>query len=251
MIKKLNLFDLIKQINTFDESLNIFIPENTNLLNEETYPCDCEFQKLLQKHYFAANIGRAYHTLCFDHFVTEEALTIRSEISDYLGDWKSNRYFGHGITFNGRIGTGKTFAMSLILKELVKQGYRVHFITFDDMVNAFSNAWNSEEAKYLNNKLRSVDILGIDELKTDSRNNSGFLSTLAESVIRHRAVNLLPTLITTNLTPEEEATTFTKAYSLLSALNKRIQTEGADVRGSIVREREHSMKRKNERRPVC
>lgn len=221
------------------------------ILNGTSYPCDCKFQKLLQKHYYSANIGRAYHTLCFDHFVTDEANEISSHIQKYLKEWENNRYFGHGITFNGRIGTGKTFAMSLILKELIKRGYRVHFITFDDMINAFSNSWNNEEARFLNQKLRSVDILGIDELKTDSRNNSGFLSTVAESVIRHRAVNLLPTLITTNLTPQEEEVTFTKAYSLLSALNQRIQTEGADVRGSIVREREHTMKRKNERRPVC
>jgi len=216
----------------------------------EVHPCDCEMQKLLQKHYFAANIGRAYHTLGFDHFVTEESLMIRSKIIDYLYDWDNNRYFGHGITFNGGLGTGKTLAMSIILKELTKRGFRTHFITFDDMVNIFGSAWNNDEAKYLSNKLRSVDILGIDELKVDSRNSSGFLTSAAESIIRHRTVNLLPTLITTNLDKEDEQKHFAKSYSLLSALNIRIETQGLDVRGSIVREREHIMKGNNERRPV-
>jgi len=221
------------------------------VFESKTRKCNCDYQKLLQKHYYAANIGRAYHTLCIDHFISDESELLKSSVNKYTEDWKNNRHFGHGITFNGNVGTGKTFAMSLILKQLVQRGYRVHFMTFDDIINTFGAAWNNDEAKHLNMKLRSVDILGIDELKTDARNSSGFLSTVAESIIRHRAVNLLPTLITTNLTPTEEAATFTKAFSLLSALNVRVETEGYDIRGKEVREREHDMKRKNERRPVC
>src|SRR4051812_18329177 len=33
-------------------------------LNGQGFDCDCEMQRLLQKHYFAANIGREYHDIC-------------------------------------------------------------------------------------------------------------------------------------------------------------------------------------------
>lgn len=221
------------------------------VLEGVTYECDCEFQVLLQKHYFAANIGRAYHTLCFEHFIGDDSERLVTGIESYVDNWENNRHYGHGITFNGGLGTGKTFAMSLIIKELVKRGYRAYFITFDELINTMTAAWNNDEAKYLNITLRSVDVLGIDELKTDSRNNSGFLSDVAETIIRYRAVNLLPTLVTTNLTPTEEQSIFTKSYSLLSSLNTRVETHGEDVRGRVVREREHGMKERNERRPIC
>jgi DNA replication protein DnaC len=224
---------------------------NRYVLDSVTYECDCELQKLLQKHYFAANIGRAYHTLCFEHFISEDSAEVIPVLKKYIEDWSNNKYYGHGLTFNGPVGTGKTFAASLILKELVKKGVGCFFITFDELVNTFAQAWNNDEAKYLNTKLRSVEILVIDELRTDSRNQNGFLSQAAETIVRHRAVNLLPTIITTNLNAKEEEATFTKTYSLLSALNNRISYKGEDVRGKIVRERDYGMKERNERRPVC
>ena len=220
-------------------------------VKEKTLKCDCKFQILLQKHYYCANIGRAYHTLCFEHFIGNDANILKTSVQDYLSNWDSNSYFGHGITFNGGLGTGKTFAMSLILKELIKRGHSAYFIGFDELINTFGSSWNNDDAKYLNTKLRSVDILGIDELRTDSRNSNGFLSQVAENIVRHRTVNLLPTLITTNMTPKEEKEVFEKAYSLLSSLNIRIEPQGKDVRGNIVREREFILKQKKERRPVC
>lgn len=219
--------------------------------NLEEVECDCPFQKLLQKHYFAANIGREYHTLDIqDHFIGEDREKVVPIVEEYIKDFENNYYYGIGITFCGTIGSGKTFAVSFILKELIKLGYSAYFITMDDLINTLGSAWNDGEAKWLNQKLRSVQILGIDELKTDSRNDRGFISQAVESIIRHRTSNLLPTLITTNLSSENEEKIFEKSHSLLSSRNIRVETNGNDIRGKEIRERERGLKELGERRPI-
>lgn len=220
-------------------------------LDGKTYQCDCETQRLLQKHYFAANIGREYHDICLDHFVGENRAMVHEIVTDYLEYFDDNYHYGLGLSFSGPLGTGKTFAMTCVLKELVKQGRNVYFITFDDLVHTWGSAYKDDEARKLQEKLQSVEVLGLDELRSDGRNHSGFLSSGLEVVIRHRTSNLLPTLITTNMMPKEEEGEFAKAFSLLSARNRRIIMSGEDHRRGIVRDTNYNLAGKRERRPVC
>lgn len=217
-----------------------------------SFDCDCEVQKLLQRHYFAANIGREYHDIClsdFDGPDTDEVVPVTRE---YISNFENNFHFGLGITFSGPVGTGKTFAMTCVLKELIKQGEDVHFITFEELINVWGKSWHDDEAKrLLEQRLKTASVLGLDELRTDPRNAGGFLANGLDSVIRHRTSNLLPTLVTTNMKPEEELDQFSKVYSLLSAKNIRVKTNGHDRRMREVRVRNFELNQRGERRPIC
>jgi DNA replication protein DnaC len=219
--------------------------------NGEVHECDCEIQKLLQRHYFAANIGREYHDIGLQHFVGDDANVVIPRVQEYISRFDDNFHYGLGITFSGPVGTGKTMAVCCILKELVQQGRRVYFITFEDMIAAWSKAYMDDDYKLLMNKLMSVEVLGLDELRVDPRNRTGFLANGLDVVMRHRTSNLLPTIITTNLLPDEEGDQFGKAYSLLSARNERILFTGRDIRGTTVRQWNHELRDKGERRPIC
>jgi DNA replication protein DnaC len=171
---------------------------------------------------------------------------------EYIAKFDDNFHYGVGITATGPVGTGKTFVISSILKELVKQGRNVYFITFEQLIDVWGSSWHDDAMKKkLQDKLKAVDVLGIDEVRTDARNKGGFLANGFDSVIRHRTSNLLPTLVTTNMTKEEEGAEFNKVYSLLSARNERITTTGEDMRGGTIRERIFELKTRGERRPVC
>lgn len=221
-------------------------------LDFTTYECDCELQKLLQRHYFAANIGREYHDICLKDFDGPDATTVVTASRDYLDHFVDNFHFGLGLTFNGPIGTGKTFAMTCILKELIKLGEDVYFVTFEELINIWGKSWHDDTAKkILERRLKTASVLGLDELRTDPRNAGGFLANGLDSVIRHRTSNLLPTLVTTNMEREEELDQFGKVYSLLSAKNERVQTQGHDRRMREVRNRNYDLKKRGERRPVC
>jgi DNA replication protein DnaC len=225
--------------------------EGAYRLDGSIYECDCELQKMLQRHYFAANIGRAYHTLCIDHFLGDDREAVAPTVLDYIENFEDNFQYGVGITFAGEIGTGKTMLMSFILKELVKQGRKVYTVPFEQLINVFGSAYSNDESKRLMEQLMSVEVLGLDELRSDSRNKSGFLSDALDVLIRHRTSNLLPTLVTTNMTPQQEQDEFGKTYSLLSALNYRLIFHGEDKRGNEIRERERKLKDAGERRPIC
>lgn len=221
-------------------------------LGGRDYECDCEIQRLLQQHYFAANIGREYHDICLDHFIGTDKDSVVPLVQEYLDDFDGNFHYGLGLSFSGPVGTGKTFAMCCVLKELIKRGRNVYFVTFEELINVWgSSYYNDESKRILEDKLKSAEVLGLDEVRTDPRNKEGFLANGFDSVIRHRTSNLLPTLVTTNMEPEEEYGEFGKVYSLLSARNLRVKTKGEDLRMEAIRQRNYELKKLNERRPVC
>jgi DNA replication protein DnaC len=216
-----------------------------------TYDCDCLVQKTLQRHYFAANIGREYQDIGLDEFEGPDSERIIPAIMDYVLRFEDNLAFGLGLTFSGPLGTGKTFAMTCALKELIKQGRDAYFVSFEDLVNIWANSWKDLDKMRLEKRLKTATILGLDELRTDVRNTNGFLAQGLESIIRHRTSNLLPTLVTTNMLPSEELDQFGKAYSLLAGKNTRIVMNGHDRRMKEVRERNFLLRDRGERRPIC
>lgn len=104
-------------------------------LDYKTYDCDCELQKLLQKHYFKANIGREYHDICLDDFLGVDSDNVLPIAAEYISTYEDNFHYGVGVTCAGGVGTGKTFIVSSILKELVKQGRSAYFISFEELID--------------------------------------------------------------------------------------------------------------------
>lgn len=216
------------------------------------YDCDCEVQKLLQRHYFAANIGREYHDICLKDFEGVDRSTVVPTVTEYIDNFDDNFHYGLGLTFSGPFGTGKTFAMTCVLKELVKQGRSVYATTFEELINIWGSSYHDDKSRLLlETRLKTAEVLGLDELRTDGRNAGGFLSNGLDSVIRHRTSNLLPTLVTTNMTSQDEQNEFTKVFSLLSARNERVTTHGHDRRMAEVRRRTYELRERHERRAVC
>lgn len=223
------------------------------VLRDVEYDCDCQMQKLLQKHYFAANIGREYHDICaYKDFEGPDKDVVLPVIQEYLAKFDDNLHYGIGLSFSGPLGTGKTFAMTSVLKELIQDGRNVYFINFNQMIEIWGSSWHDDKAKKtLQDKLKRAQVLGIDEVTSDKRNLTGFLASGFDAVIRHRTSNLLPTLITTNMSKNTERAEFSKVYSLLSARNIRIDFTGYDRRQSDVRQNIFTLRNASERRPIC
>jgi DNA replication protein DnaC len=244
-------YDRIKKFFPTSEKCPTCSDEGIYVLEGKDYACNCELQKLLQRHYFAANIGREYHDICLHHFEGANKDKIVPVIQDYIDNFEDNFHYGLGLSLYGPLGIGKTFGIITALKELVKQGRKVYFITFDELIAIWGAAYTDDHSKrLLQDRLMSAEVLGLDELRTDKRNKEGFLSGGLEYVLRHRTSNLLPTLITTNMTPPELEKEFGKAFSLLSGRNKEIVLTGEDHREKV-KARVDSLARGHERRPIC
>jgi DNA replication protein DnaC len=217
--------------------------------NDEYHACDCATQKRLQRRYIAANIGSRYHNLTFDD-VFDDFREVAEAVKDYVDNFEDNAAYGRGLTFTGPLGTGKSFAASLILKELIKKGHDCFFIEFDDLLHVQAQGWNDLDNEEFY-EIRNAEVLVIDELTTEpDGKKKDLLSATLERVIRYRVNNSLPTIITTNLTAEQEASAYPRVASLLATCQTRYSLDGDDQRKKNARSTNQKLIKQSARRPI-
>jgi len=213
----------------------------------KTHECDCDTQKGLQRHYLYANIGIRYHSLSFDDLY-EEKDDLRVFLEDYIENFDYNARYGRGITFYGPLGTGKTFAQILILKSLIKRGYKAWFDSFSNVVSQFSAVGTKEN---LMSNVRSAEVFALDEvIEPMSVKQHEYFSEVYESVIRYRVENSLPTLIGTNLDNEQHEKLYPRVWSLLNMVQIPVMISGHDVRASQAKDIVDMLITNKEVRPI-
>lgn len=192
------------------------------------HECNCEEQIRLRTHYLAANIGDQYQKLDWDDYTRDAE--VKAAVAGYLENWESHRHHGIGLSFASKqVGTGKTLCATYVGKELIKRGQRVFFISFVDMVSAFETNGAS-----LENKMKDITYLILDDvLKPFTERQRDFYALRLESIIRHRTNYDLPTIVTTNLVPEELEEWYPRTFSLLSLKQVDIDMKGGDARGNV------------------
>lgn len=162
--------------------------------------CDCELQRQLYKHYLAAGIPTSYQRLDWRDFEgSKDILKVAKKYMNRLDKYiKSNI----GLYLTGDNGTGKTFILCMMLKDLVCMGYKCYFVTADDMFAMKTDGWRDDEEKErYNEKVRNSQILVIDDIGKEFTNR--LTKQSFESLIRYRVQNSLTTLISSNL-PEKQ-----------------------------------------------
>lgn len=191
----------------------------------EEWECDCKIQRALHRHYLFANIGVTYHSLGFDDLF-EGKEYLREFIEGYLDNWHFNYLYGRGVVFWGSLGTGKTTAQLLILKELVKRGEKCWFNAFSTAVNDYIN----EKEKFIS-AVRSSVCYALDEvIDPVSEKQNDLYQEVIEQIIRYRVENSLPTLVGTNLSPDMWEKYYPRVSSLLAFNSEFFEVAGDDNR---------------------
>lgn len=198
----------------------------------EEHVCDCETQIMLRKHYLVAGIGDQYQRLNWNDYRDDE---VRERVNLYLDHWENFKVLGMGIEFHGEgLGTGKTFAATYVGKELIKRGERVFFIHFLDLISLYLR--EEAERERISSRLRDTTVLILDEVKPATTNQTYLFSEKLEALIRHRTNFNLPTIIGTNMSPDDLRRQYPRSYSLLEAKQMRIEMRGTDARASWIGE---------------
>lgn len=200
----------------------------TYTLDGSTFPCDCQSQIALRTQYLVAHIPAEYMTLDWSEYNRDPE--VRKQVAFYLDKWENFLHGGIGMEFaSPALGVGKTWSATHIAKEMVKNGQRVFFIPFVDMVSAFQ----SSRAEAIESRMRETTYLVIDEILSPvSKAQHDFYAFRLEALIRHRSSLNLPTILTTNLTNDELVEYYPRTYSLLSAKQLRVEMGGEDHRKS-------------------
>lgn len=194
-----------------------------------------------KEYYLYCGIKTGWHEKSLGDFTNdEEAL---SAVRKYLKNSRDASKKGLGLYLWGSNGTGKSHLMNCSFKELIAKGHKVRIYSMDEIVDKFTSSWYSDEdKKELDNVLRNIDFLGIDEFgkNVDKDGNPVYLPDLVkrvmESVIRFRVQMNRPIWFASNTDPKFVKDVFSEDIaSLLREAVVPICVRGEDFRREIQR----------------
>ena len=184
-------------------------------------------------------IKTGWHEKTLDDFENDsEALSM---VKKYLKKSKTVAREGLGVYLYGANGTGKSHLMNCSFKQLIEKGHKVRIYSMDEIVDKFTSSWYSdEEKKDLDNVLRNIDFLGIDEFgkNVDKDGKPVYLPELVkrvmESVVRFRVQMNKPIWFASNTDPKFVKDVFSEDIaSLLNEAVVAICVRGGDFRKEI------------------
>lgn len=194
-----------------------------------------------KEYYLYCGIKTGWHEKSLSDFKNDdEAL---SQVKKYLKKSKIVAREGLGIYLWGSNGTGKSHLMNCSFKKLIDDHHKVRIYSMDEIVDKFTSSWYSDEdKKELDNVLRNIDFLGIDEFgkNIDKDGNPIYLPELVkrvmESVIRFRVQMKKPIWFASNTDPKYVKDVFSEDIaSLLREAVVPICVRGDDFRREIQR----------------
>jgi len=119
----------------------------------------------------------------------------------YIDEFKTNYkegVFSKGIYFHGIFGTGKTFLMLQLAKNLAAQGVNVMVAYYPDLVRFIKSSIGTSELEKTINKMKYVEILMLDDVGAE--NNTSFIrDEVLGPVLQFRLQSNKPVFMTSNL----------------------------------------------------
>lgn len=209
------------------------------------HPCDCAWQDELRRRYLLADIPRQYWTYGFDEYYGDPGAWMMAE--DYLQYWPSYRDSGLGLEYHSiTMGTGKTFLLTYVARQLIQVGVDVYYRPFRDIMGLYQG---DQEAT--RERLQDCTVLALDEVgKALSGPQGEYFAMEFENLIRDRIDSNRVTLMTTNLTPRQLDEHYPRTYSLLSVKQQRYAIDGIDVRREGHQDIERTLAESGEVRPI-
>jgi DNA replication protein DnaC len=204
---------------------------------KQEHGCDASCQECTKKFMVIddmdeANIPAEYWMLTMKSFAGSPKL--KEIVESYIANLKDRYMSGKSMCLSGSQGTGKTMSAICILRAAIKSGFRVYYLTASDLLAGITDFRNSSELRY---RLKNSDFLVIDELDSrffTSDSVKELFSGVYESIFRHRAQNMLPTIICTNETGDLLNVFYGQGVQSINSLNSRylemIPVAGLDFR---------------------
>lgn len=192
-----------------------------------------------KEYYLYCGIKTGWHEKTLEDFENDsEALSM---VKKYLKKSKTVAREGLGVYLYGANGTGKSHLMNCSFKQLIEKGHKVRIYSMDEIVDKFTSSWYSDEDKKdLDNVLRNIDFLGIDEFgkNVDKDGKPVYLPELVkrvmESVVRFRVQMNKPIWFASNTDPKFVKDVFSEDIaSLLNEAVVAICVRGGDFRKEI------------------
>jgi DNA replication protein DnaC len=195
------------------------------------------------------HIPLKYQDAEFSMYVDRENERSKQALVSYVAKMEENRRRGLSLYLQGTHGSGKTYLVNALLKEAIRRGFTVRFITFDMLVTLFTGTWSDPEVKReFERDVMRVDFLAVDECVKRTNVGIDLARTAFDATFRDRSNALMPIFLTSNEPLDLQALTGGGnlfGENLLSLFSEHMITltfVGADYRPSIGRNLRDSLK---------
>jgi len=111
--------------------------------------------------------------------------------------------------------TGKTSIAVALLKRALRLRKTALFEEAGRLKDGLARNDSFDETFLLDQRVRSVDLLVIDDLGKEYRTTSGYAETTFENIFRDRIQTLKPIIVTGNMRPKEISSTYSASLAAL------------------------------------
>lgn len=184
-----------------------------------------------------SHIPAKYRRLTLDDITHPQLKVSKEYIQDYISNLEENRKQGVAPFLVGPCGTGKSLLGTIILTEALRRGFTAQFSKLDECIDLLTSSWYDDELKQeFNQQILSVDFLMIDDLGIEMRSlTSNLVESTLSKILRVRADNLRPTILTSNLDPNNFKTNYDgRIYSIIKEHALIVPCNGVDYREQIL-----------------
>lgn len=219
--------------------------DSTYVYEGEEHVCDCAWQDELRRRYILADIPRQYWTYGVEDFYGDH---VAMEVAiRYLANWENYRETGLGVEFHSiTMGTGKTFLLTYLARQLIQRGEDVLFTPFRSIMGLYKG-----DNQDIQDRLLYTTVLALDEVGAALSGPQGeYFAMEFENLIRNRIDSNRVMLMTTNLTPRQLDEHYPRTYSLLSVKQQRHAIDGIDVRRAGQQDIDRNLAEAGEVRPI-
>ncbi len=216
-----------------------FLPAYTCTRCEDTGYCDgyiCSCAKELARRFEYEKLNRympldksTFELFDLDYYSGENKAKMK-DIYDFCKGYAENfKTDSTSLLFHGKTGLGKTHLSLAIVNEVLGRGFGVMYSSAQNFLERLEKEHFGRADGDTMELLCGCDLLIIDDLGAEFQ--TAFTVSAVHNIINSRIMNGLPTIISTNLKPDE----ITKAYgervmSRILGNFKRFEFKGNDIR---------------------